>query len=162
MGSRTTDAALVMQDGTVVEGTGFGAEASVDGEVVFNTSMCGYQETLTDPSYKAQILMFTYPLIGNYGVNKSDFESGRVQAEGCIVRELTDNPWHGKMSGLLDGFLKEYGIPGIQGVDTRFLTKKIRDHGVMNGILSYPYDRGDLPGLKEKAAGLKSISEKAL
>jgi carbamoyl-phosphate synthase small subunit len=160
--SKTTDAVLVMQDGTIVEGVGFGAKTSVEGEVVFNTSMSGYQETLTDPSYKAQILMMTYPLVGNYGVNKEDFESGKIQAEGYIIRELADHPWHGKMTGLLDDFLKEQGIPGIHGVDTRFLTRKIRDHGVMNGILKYPYEKSELAALKEKAAKLKSISEKDL
>jgi len=159
---KATDAVLVMQDGTVVEGMGFGAKTSVEGEVVFNTSICGYQETLTDPSYKAQILMMTYPLIGNYGVNKTDYESERIQAEGYIIRELADQPWHGKMTGLLDDFLKEQGIPGIHGIDTRFLTRKIRDHGVMNGIVKYPYEKSELPVLKEKAAKLKSISEKDL
>lgn len=156
------NAVLVMQDGTVIEGKGFGAMGSAEGEVVFNTSMSGYQETLTDPSYKAQILMMTYPLVGNYGVNEKDFESGRIQTEGFIIRELTESPSHGKLSGKLDGFLKEYGIPGIQGVDTRFLTRKIRDYGVMNGILKYPYEVKELPDLKEKASKLQSISEKDL
>lgn len=162
MAKTTTDAALVMQDGTVLEGVGFGAKDSVEGEVVFNTSICGYQETLTDPSYKAQILMMTYPLVGNYGVNRTDYESSRIQAEGYIIRELADYPWHGKLTGKLDGFLKEYGIPGIHSIDTRFLTRKIRDYGVMNGILKYPCEKSELPDLKEKAARLKSISEKDL
>ena len=157
-----TNAVLVMADGTVVEGMGFGAQAAAEGEVVFNTSMCGYQECLTDPSYKAQILMMTYPLIGNYGVNGKDFESERIQAEGFIIRELTEHPSHGKLTGTLSGFLKEYGIPGIQGIDTRYLTRKIRNYGVMNGILKYPYEKKELEDLKEKAAKLQSISEKDL
>jgi carbamoyl-phosphate synthase small subunit len=159
---RKPNAALVMADGTVAEGYGFGAKTSAEGEVVFNTSMSGYQETLTDPSYKAQILLMTYPLIGNYGVLKEDFESERIQAEGFIVRELCDKPHHGKLSGKLDGFLKEYEIPGISGVDTRFLTRKIRNYGVMNGLIKYPYDPKELNSLKEKAKKLKDISEKDL
>ena len=157
--SDRADAVLVMQDGTVVEGKGFGAKSSSEGEVVFNTSICGYQEALTDPSYKAQILMMTYPMVGNYGVIKGDVESDRIQAEAFIIRELTDKPHHGKIAGKLDGFLKEYGIPGISEVDTRFLTRKIREHGVMNGILKYPYEPKELEALKEKASKLKSISE---
>ncbi len=159
---RPNNSVIVMQDGTVVEGIGFGAQSTTEGEVVFNTSMSGYQETLTDPSYKAQILMMTYPLVGNYGVNGSDFESEKIQTEGFIIRELANEPSHGKLTGKLDSFLKEYNIPGIYGVDTRFLTRKIRDYGVMNGILKYPYEKSELEDLKEKASKLRSISEKDL
>lgn len=153
------NAVLVLQDGTVSEGIGFGAEGTAEGEVVFNTSMTGYQEALTDPSYKYQILMPTYPLIGNYGINKDDFESDKIQVEGFVVRELAEKPCHGKIKSSLDEFLKEYKIPGIHGVDTRFLTRKIRVHGVMNGVLKYPYEVSELDDLKEKARNLKSISE---
>lgn len=153
------NAVLILQDGTVVEGTGFGAKDTAKGEVVFNTSMSGYQEALTDPSYKYQILMMTYPLVGNYGVNKEDYESDKIQAEGFIIRELATHPSHGKLTGFLDDFLKEYDIPGIHGVDTRFLTRKIRSYGVMNGILKYPYEKGEMEDLKEQARNLRDISD---
>jgi len=153
------NAVIVLQDGTVVEGTGFGAKDTAEGEVVFNTSMTGYQEALTDPSYKYQILVMTYPLVGNYGTNQEDFESDGIKAEGFVIRELTKNPSHGKLTGRLDEFLKEYDTPGIYGVDTRFLTRKIRIHGVMNGILRYPYEEKELEDLKERAKNLKDISD---
>jgi len=153
------NAILVLQDGTILKGTGFGAKDLAEGEVVFNTSMTGYQEALTDPSYKYQILMMTYPLVGNYGVNKDDFESDGIKAEGLVIRELTKNPSHGKLTSRLDEFLKEYDTPGIYGVDTRFLTRRIRIHGVMNGILKYPYEEEELEGLTERAKNLKNISE---
>jgi len=153
---------LVLRDGTVVEGVGFGAAGEARGEVVFNTSMEGYQEYLTDPSYRYQILMPTYPLIGNYGIDASSFESGRIQAEGFVVSEVCDYPSHAKSVKTLDEFLKEHKTPGLCGVDTRFLAKKIRVHGVIEGILKTPYDPKELPGLKERAAGLASISEKDL
>ncbi len=155
---KKTNAVLVLEDGTIVKGSGFGAENDACGEVVFNTSMTGYQEALTDPSYKYQILMPTYPLIGNYGINSSDFESEKIQAEGFVVRENAKKPVHGKSKKTLDEFLKEYNVPGISGVDTRFLTRKIRVHGVMNGILKYPYDESELGGLVERAGNLESIS----
>jgi carbamoyl-phosphate synthase small subunit len=150
---------LVLGDGTVVEGLGIGAEGDAQGEVVFATSMVGYQESLTDPSYKYQILMPTYPLIGNYGVTPERFESDKIQVEGFIVRELCEKPSHGRMIKTLDAWLKEEGIPGLQGVDTRFLTRKIREHGVMNGLIKSDYDPSELESLKEQAAHLKSISE---
>ena len=151
--------ALILQDGTVVEGEGFGAIKDAEGEVVFNTSMAGYQECLTDPSYKYQILMPTYPLIGNYGITPERFESDRIQVEGFIVRQLCEKPSHGRMLKKLDEWLEEEDIPGLQGVDTRFLTRKIRNMGVMNGILKLPYEPRELDGLKERAQKLKSISE---
>ncbi|ODS42470.1 MAG: carbamoyl phosphate synthase small subunit [Candidatus Altiarchaeales archaeon IMC4] len=151
-------AAVILSDGTVVEGDGFGGEATGEGEVVFNTSMTGYQEVLTDPSYTYQILMMTYPLIGNYGINDDDFESDKIHAEGFVVRETCLAPSHRKSVKTLDAFLKDYGVPGISGLDTRFLTKKIRMHGVMNGILANPYEPKDLDELKARAIKLKSIS----
>ena len=129
-------AVLVMQDGAVLEGSGFGADAESMGELVFNTSMMGYQEALTDPSYGGQILLMTYPLIGNYGTNKTDQESGRIHPSGFVVRELSGDAEHRHSSKDLDSFLKEQGVPGICGIDTRFVVRHIRDKGVMPAILA--------------------------
>lgn len=150
---------LVLEDGTVVEGAPFGAEGEAIGEVVFNTSMTGYQEYLTDPSYRYQILMPTYPLIGNYGITPERFESDRIQVEGFIVREICEKPSHWGMQMTLDEFLRQNNTPGLAGVDTRFLTRKIRSRGVMLGVLKSPYQKKELPELIEKAKGLSSISE---
>lgn len=128
-------AALAIEDGTYLEGKGFGAEGISQGELVFNTSMTGYVEALTDPSYAGQILMMTYPLIGNYGVNKKDFESDGIKAEGFVVRELCQEPSNWRSELDLDSFLKEYNIPGIEGIDTRALTMKTRVHGAMKAAL---------------------------
>ncbi len=132
----TQKATLVLADGSVYEGYAFGAEAGASGEVVFNTSMMGYQEMLTDPSYAGQIVVPTYPLIGNYGINKEDFESSKIQVRGFVVREECLEPNHYLSTSTLDQFLKEYGIPGIYGVDTRALTRRLRTSGVMMGILT--------------------------
>ncbi|MEA3255321.1 MAG: glutamine-hydrolyzing carbamoyl-phosphate synthase small subunit, partial [Candidatus Altiarchaeota archaeon] len=105
------------------------------------------------------ILMMTYPLVGNYGVNKEDYESDKIQVEGFIIRELATHPSHGKLTGLLDDFLKEYDIPGIHCVDTRFLTRKIRTYGVMNGILKYPCEGNEIGDLTEQARNLRDISD---
>ena len=125
-----------MEDGSVYEGYCFGAEASAYGEVVFNTSMVGYQEMLTDPSYAGQIVVPTYPLIGNYGINEQDFESKKVQVRGFVVREECYQPNHYLSTGTLHQFLVEYGIPGIYGVDTRAITRKLRSAGVMMGMIT--------------------------
>ncbi len=129
-------AILALADGTVFEGEQFGATGETAGEVVFNTSMTGYQEVLTDPSYKGQIVTMTYPLIGNYGCNEADVESIGPQVEGFVVREYSayHSNWRSKWS--LDTYLAEHGIIGIQGIDTRALTRRLRVHGVMNGCLS--------------------------
>ncbi len=129
-------ALLVLADGTVFEGHGFGAEGESIGEVVFNTSMTGYQEILTDSSYKGQIVAMTYPQIGNYGVNPEDIESRGVNVEGFIVREYLDFPsnWRSTMS--LGRYLKENRIVAIEGIDTRALTRHLRDNGVQMGIIS--------------------------
>ncbi|MGA2242416.1 MAG: glutamine-hydrolyzing carbamoyl-phosphate synthase small subunit [Verrucomicrobiota bacterium] len=129
-------AILALEDGSVFHGQGFGARASACGEVCFNTSMTGYQEILTDPSYKAQIVTMTYPLIGNYGVNEVDVESWRPHVAGFVIRELSPvvSNWRADFS--LADYLKKNGIPGIQGIDTRALTKKLRVRGVMNGFIS--------------------------
>ena len=129
-------AVLVLEDGSVYEGNPFGAETTAYGEVVFSTSMTGYQEMLTDPSYAGQILVPTYPLIGNYGINESDFESKQIQARSLAVREYCLQPSHWQSTRTLHEFLLAYGIPGISGIDTRALTRRLRSSGVMMGILS--------------------------
>jgi carbamoyl-phosphate synthase small subunit len=129
-------AKLALEDGTVYTGRAFGAAGDTFGEVVFNTSMTGYQEVLTDPSYKGQIVTMTYPLIGNYGINAEDRESRRPQVEGFVVRELTRVPSNFRAQGSLDGYLREHGIRGIEGIDTRALVRRIRVRGAMNGVLS--------------------------
>jgi carbamoyl-phosphate synthase small subunit len=129
-------AILVLEDGSVYEGRSFGAETTAYGEAVFSTSMTGYQEMLTDPSYAGQILVPTYPLIGNYGINESDFESRQIQIRGFAVREYCSQPSHWQSTRTLHEFLLAYGIPGISGIDTRALTRRLRSSGVMMGILS--------------------------
>src|SRR4030081_2861064 len=119
-------AKLALEDGTVYTGRAFGAEGETFGEVVFNTSMTGYQEVLTDPSYKGQIVTTTYPLIGNYGINPEDVESRRPQVEGFIVRELTRIPSNFRSHGTLDAYLKEHNILGVEGIDTRALVRPPR------------------------------------
>ncbi len=133
----TREAILVLEDGTTYHGRSFGAEGSIHGEVVFNTSMIGYQEMLTDPSYAGQILVPTYPLIGNYGINKDDYESRKIQVRGFVVREECLEPNHYLSSGTIGQFLKEYDIPGIYGVDTRAITRRLRMSGVMMGIITH-------------------------
>ncbi len=132
----TKKAILVLEDGSVYEGFSFGAERSAHGEVVFNTSMIGYQEMLTDPSYAGQIVVPTYPLIGNYGINQDDSESKRIQVRGFVVREECDLPNHYLSQKTLGDFLKEYDTPGIYGIDTRAITRKLRSAGVMMGIIT--------------------------
>ncbi len=127
---------LVLEDGSVYEGYSFGAEASAYGEVVFNTSMVGYQEMLTDPSYAGQIVVPTYPLIGNYGVNDQDFESDKIQVSGFVVREECLTPNHYLSTKTVHEYLAESSIPGIYGVDTRAITRKLRSAGVMMGIIT--------------------------
>src|SRR5579862_6791565 len=130
------NAVLALEDGSVFRGRGFGAYASACGEACFNTSMTGYQEILTDPSYKGQIVTMTYPLIGNYGVNLQDVESWRPHAAGFVIRELSPvvSNWRADFS--LSEYLEQNGIPGIQGLDTRALTKKLRVRGALNGFIS--------------------------
>jgi carbamoyl-phosphate synthase small subunit len=129
-------AILALEDGSVFHGAGFGACASACGEVCFNTSMTGYQEILTDPSYKGQIVTMTYPLIGNYGVNREDVESWQPHVAGFVIRELSPvvSNWRAEQS--LAEYLEQNGIPGIQGIDTRALTRKLRVRGALNGFIS--------------------------
>lgn len=129
-------AMLALEDGTIFTGNSFGAKGECEGEVVFNTSMTGYQEILTDPSYNSQIVTMTYPLIGNYGINLADFESQRPQVAGFVVKEYCAFPsnWRSRMA--LGDFLIEHNIPGIEGIDTRALVRHIRLRGAMKGVLS--------------------------
>jgi carbamoyl-phosphate synthase small subunit len=129
-------AILALADGTYFEGESFGAQGEALGEVVFNTSMMGYQEILTDPSYRGQIVTMTYPLIGNYGVNDEDVESHRPWVEGFIVKECSPVVSNWRASHSLPAFMQEHGIVGIQNIDTRALTQHIRDRGAQGGIIS--------------------------
>ena len=129
-------AILVLEDGSAYEGHTFGAALRGNGEVVFNTSMTGYQEILTDPSYAGQIVVLTYPLIGNYGINPDDIESRRIQVSGFVVREHCDEPSHWQSTSTLSEYLAKAGIPGIGGVDTRAITRKLRSVGVMMGTIT--------------------------
>ncbi len=127
---------LVLEDGSSYLGVRLGAEVEAVGEAVFNTSMTGYQEMLTDPSYGGQILVPTYPMIGNYGVNAGDIESSRIQVEGFVVRQDCDEPSHSLSTGTIHDYLLNNGVPGVAGVDTRAITRKLRSHGVMMGIVT--------------------------
>ena len=129
-------ALLVLEDGSFFPGESFGAAGEAGGEVVFNTSMTGYQEILTDPSYTGQIVTMTYPLIGNYGVNPADVESVAPQVEGFVVRELSRVSSNYRSTETLDSYLRRHGIVGIQGIDTRRLTRHLRDAGAMRGVIS--------------------------
>ena len=159
-------AILVFEDDTFFVGKGFGATGKTSGEVVFSTSMVGYPEALTDPSYKGQILTLTYPLVGNYGVPPYDlnlglplyFESDRIQVQGLVIHELCYNPYHWASTRTLDKWLSDEGVPGIYGVDTRHLTKKLRAHGVMLGILKV-FEAGEDPNLDQLLTEAKSIPD---
>jgi len=129
-------AMLALEDGTVFRGTAFGAAGERAGEVVFNTSMTGYQEILTDPSYKGQIITMTYPLIGNYGVNHEDLESAAPRAEGYVVRELSRIASNWRSRAGLSEYLEKHGVVGMEGVDTRALTRHIRTAGAMKAVIS--------------------------
>ena len=129
-------ARLILEDGTELVGTAFGAVKESIGEVVFNTGLTGYQEVLSDPSYCGQIVTMTYPLIGNYGINRDDFEAVRPYIHGFVVREHCSLPSNWRSTHTLDELLKMYDIPGISGVDTRMLTRKIRYHGTMKGMIT--------------------------
>ena len=127
---------MVLEDGTFFSGWTFAGEGEVAGEVVFTTSMVGYQETLTDPSYRGQIVLFTYPLIGNYGIIPGDEESARVQAAAVLVREYTPHPSNWASEHSLAALLEENGTLGVEGIDTRALTRHLRDKGAMRGVVS--------------------------
>ena len=127
---------LALEDGTVYTGEAFGADGTHDGEVCFNTSLMGYQEILTDPSYCGQIVTMTYPLIGNYGVTEEDIESARPQVEGFVIKELARRRSNFRATGSLEAYLKHFGIVGIEGVDTRAITRKLRIQGALRGSIS--------------------------
>ncbi|MGH7325966.1 MAG: glutamine-hydrolyzing carbamoyl-phosphate synthase small subunit [Candidatus Rokuibacteriota bacterium] len=150
-----TPAALVLRDGRVFRGEALGAPGEAWGEVIFNTAMSGYQEILTDPSYRGQIVAMTYPLIGNYGLNAEDVESRRPWVNGFVVKEASAAPsnWRGTIS--LDAYLKAHGIVGIQGIDTRALTRHLRDQGALDGIISSV--DVDEARLKERARQLPGL-----
>lgn len=143
---------LVLKDGTVFEGRGFGACAKTWGEVIFNTGMVGYVESITDPSYHGQILVQTYPLIGNYGVNPEDFESDQPWIKGYVVSEYCPHPSHHTSRKSLDRWLEENRIPGLYGIDTRALVKRLRHYGVIPGLLA----------VSEKPMSLKPLLREAL
>ncbi len=129
-------AILALEDGRYFEGESFGASATHTGEICFNTSMTGYQEVLTDPSYRGQMVAMTYPLIGNYGVNSLDTESSEPHVRGFIIEELCEAPSNWRSEESLDAYLKRWNIPGIQGIDTRALTKHLRTRGAMRAVIT--------------------------
>ena len=129
------DKKLILEDGSVYKGYGFGSDEEMTGEVVFNTAMTGYQETISDPSYNGQIITFTYPLIGNYGINRDDYETINPSIKGIVTREICKKPSNFRSRNTLDKVLEEVEIPGISGVDTRSLTKRIRDYGTVKGVI---------------------------
>lgn len=129
-------ATLLLEDGTVFTGRGFGAEADAVGEVVFHTGMTGYQDVLTDPACCGQIVAMTYPLIGNYGISREDFAAHRPFVHGFVVRDLEEVPSNWRAEWTVDELLREYGVPGISGIDTRQLTRKLRSKGTMKGVIS--------------------------
>src|SRR2546425_8996029 len=143
------EGSLVLEDGTAIRGAFFGARRKVFGELVFNTNMTGYTEALTDPSYRGQILMMTYPLIGNYGVDPASMESGEIQVTGFVVKEACPSPVHPKASMDVGRFLGEHGRPGLSGVDTRMLTIKTRTRGTMRAAL--------VPGGGDVEAAMKEV-----
>ena len=150
----------MLEDGKIFEGTNIGCSGETIGEVVFNTSMMGYQEILTDPSYCEQIVTMTYPQIGNYGVNSADVESGKIQVKGIIVKEFFDYYSNWRAEGSLGDYLKKYNIVGLEGIDTRELTRHIRLEGAMKGIIST--ETGDKKELKKKLKEYPSIIKRDL
>ena len=163
----TKKAVLLLEDGTSFIGKGFGATAKISGEVVFSTQMVGYPEALTDPSYKGQVLTFTYPMVGNYGVPDDKvmdsglplyFESDHIQPQGLIIHELCHEPFHWASTRTLDKWLADEGVPGIYGIDTRRLTKKLRTHGVMLGILQV-FEDSEEPDMESLLKNCKGIAD---
>ena len=147
------DAALALADGRVFRGRGFGADADAAGEVVFTTTMTGYQEVCTDPSFRGQIVCMTYPLIGNYGVAADDDESRQPWISGLIVREHCDDPSNWRSTGTIDDYLQQHGIPGISGIDTRALTRHIRSSRRYAGVLVRNAAGSDRRGTRRAGAG---------
>ena len=154
------DGILALADGKTFRGTLFGAIGEAEGEVVFNTSMSGYQEVLTDPSYCGQMVLMTYPLIGNTGINPEDFESDRPHLSGFIIKELSGIPSNWRSRETLDEFLKKHGVVGLQGIDTRALTRHIRDQGAQQAVISQDLSNPD--ALIQKAKQSPSMEGKDL
>ena len=146
---------LVLEDGSWYEGESFGSNANVTGEVVFNTSMTGYQEMLTDPSYSGQIVVPTYPIIGNYGINPYDAESNKIQVAGFVVRDYCLNPSHNDSNMSLSNYLESENVSGITGIDTRALTRRIRQQGVMMGRI---INNVDIPKIEDLIAGFQKTT----
>ena len=148
-------ALVALEDGTVFEGESFTGPGEAYGEIVFNTGMTGYQEILTDPSYKGQIVTMTYPLIGNYGINPEDMESKGIQPEAFLVKEYNAIPSNFRSTKTLAAFLQQYGILGVEGIDTRALTRHIRQAGAMKGVVStQTLDTGQLVKMAQDSDGL--------
>ena len=160
------EAALALEDGSVYVGQPFGADLDVDGEVVFNTAMTGYQEICTDASYRGQLVVLTHPQIGNYGVSESAQEAERPWLAALLVRELAERPNHWDSQGSLDIYLRRWGVPGLQGIDTRSLTRRLRSRGALRAVLRQSGSGGfrsdQLAGLAAEAARVTPLSEKAL
>ena len=158
-----SEAALALEDGSVFVGEAFGAEADVAAEVVFNTGITGYQEVVTDPSYRGQMVVMTHPQIGNYGVADSGDESIRPWVSGLIVRELAEQPHHWESRARLEDFLEAWGVPGLQGIDTRALVRRLRESGTQRGVLQHSESGGftpsDLDGLRTAARQAPSVSQ---
>ena len=145
-------AKLALEDGTVFSGLSFGAAGEVDGEVCFNTSMTGYQEIITDPSYAGQIITFTFPHVGNVGTNPEDIESINPAARGVVLRGDITEPANWRAAKPLDDWLKSHNLPGICGVDTREITRRVRDGGAPSGVVVHsPDGKFDIPGLRKAA-----------
>ena len=153
---------LLLADGTLFEGYSVGYEGQSIGEVVFNTGMAGYQEVLTDPSYYGQIVTMTYPLIGNYGINFEDYESRKSWVSGFIMREIAEFPSNWRCKLTLDEYLKEQKVIGLAGIDTRRLTRKLRNAGVMNGIIYTEGSEPDEKAIQEMKAYLVKDAVKAV
>jgi carbamoyl-phosphate synthase small subunit len=159
-------AALVLEDGAVFVGRAFGAAADVDGEVVFNTGMTGYQEICTDPSYRGQMVVLTHPQVGNYGVSRSAAESARPLLTALLVRELADFPNHWESHEDLSTYLARWGVPGLDGIDTRALTRRLRSNGALRAVVRQAgpngFSTGDLNRIAEEAREVVPLSEKLL
>lgn len=155
----TTKAAILLENGSLYEGEAFGATATVGAEFVFHTGHTGYQEILTDPSYRRQVIIFTAPQIGNQGVSPEDFESAQVWASGCVLRDYSPSPRHWREGLSLDQFLKEQAVPGIHSVDTRRLVLEIREKGSLRGVVSTEtQDREALENLLSKTPSMEGLS----
>jgi carbamoyl-phosphate synthase small subunit len=159
-------AVLALEDGTVFVGRAFGAEVGVDGEVVFNTGMTGYQEICTDPSYRGQMVVLTHPQVGNYGISRSAAEASRPLLTALLVRELADFPNHWESYEDLSTYLARWNVPGLEGIDTRALTRRLRDRGTLRAVIRHAgpdgFSQDELGRIAEEARAVTPISEKLL